>query len=83
MLTNWALNSRLTVNISKTKYMVIYGAHKIPNNIDEIVKITYNEKPLCRVDKYTYLGCIIDDKITFEFHVNQFISKAYNKIYAW
>lgn len=61
--------------------MIVYGNHKIPKNIDEMIKIVYNEKPLSRVNKYTYLGCIIDDKLNFEAHVNHLVSKAYNKIY--
>lgn len=77
----WALMSRLTVNVDKTKYMVMYGSHKIPADIDTRIKLTYNGRPLSRVEKYTYLGLIIDDKMSFTSHINHLVSKAYNKIY--
>lgn len=77
----WALTSRLTVNVEKTKYMVIYGTHKAPNDLDTRIKITYNGRQLSRVEKYTYLGLIIDDKLAFKDHINQLVSKSYNKIY--
>lgn len=78
---NWALTSRLTVNVDKTKYMVLYGTKKMPRDIDSQVEIVYNEKILHRVKKYVYLGLIIDEKTSFECHINQLISNSYNKIY--
>lgn len=77
----WALNSRLTVNVSKTKYMLIYGPGKIPSDIDDLIKIVNDGKILERVDKYSYLGLAIDSKTSFESHINNLLSKAYNKIY--
>lgn len=61
--------------------MVIYGKSKVPTNLDSVVKISYDGKPLNRDSKYAYLGLVIDDKISFEHHVNNLIAKSYNKIY--
>lgn len=53
----------------------------MPKDIDTQVKVLYDEKLLGRVDKYTYLVLAIDDKTSFESHINKLISKSYNKIY--
>lgn len=71
IFAQWALRSRLTVNVSKTNYMIIYGRNKIPIDIDSRVKISYDGKFLTRVDKYTYLGLVIDEKTNFELQVNK------------
>ncbi|CAG9838415.1 unnamed protein product [Diabrotica balteata] len=50
----------LTMNINKTKYMVISK-----NPVDNI-QLTLEGKPLERVDKYKYLGAIINSQLDQE-----------------
>lgn len=78
---NWAIVNRLTVNISKTKYMIFHGSKKKANGSHSTVKISYNETELQRVDKYNYLGFLIDDVLSFDSHINQLLSSSFSKIY--
>ena len=39
--------------------------------------VEIDENPVDFVDSYKYLGCIIDDKLTFRDHVDQQIKKVY------
>lgn len=72
----WALASRLTVNVDKTKYMVLHNSERRLRELCHGIKIIYNAKPLQRVDKYNYLGFTLDEKTTFESHINRLLSNS-------
>lgn len=74
----WAL----TVNVDKTKYMIISKSNRVSTDGNSNVNITYNGHFLERVKKYEYLGFTIDDKIKNEYH-NKLISKASIKCNYW
>lgn len=78
---NWALNSHLTVNVDKIKYMICYSSNRSLDKDSRQIDISYNGKKLQRVNKYSYLGFLLDEKTNGESHVNLPISKTYNKIY--
>lgn len=50
--------------------------------LDPAQPVVYDNTPFEQVKKYDYLGVIIDERLTFEDHINKLISKSHNKIYT-
>ena len=63
-LENWVKNNRLTVNVSKTKLMLFSS-----KNIQNLPTLYYNNETIQWVKSITYLGVIIDDRLSFVSHV--------------
>lgn len=78
-LLEWLNNNSLELNLNKTKTMIIQNKYnkKIPStNTDLIVNNTVIE----RVKKFKYLGCIIDENLTFSEHFSYVTNKVAKKI---
>ena len=60
----WCAGNKLTVNVSKTKYMSF--SHKPRNCI-----LSLNGERLLRVPTYTYLGVILDPKLNYDKFIQQ------------
>ena len=77
-ITNWCKSNKLTLNISKTKCMLLGSKHKIrktrhfPLHIDNI--------PLDYVLFYKYLGITTDQSLNVNLHVNQLIKTISYKL---
>lgn len=56
--------NRLSVNVNKTQYMII-------GRTNQIVEVRYAGKMLEKVDKYKYLGLIMNDTLTWKDHVKK------------
>ena len=75
----WLDKNRLTVNISKTKIMVIRGVRR--RAVEEVVKVKMNDQILEVVSEIKYLGIIIIDKnLNFSAHIDYIIRKAGGKL---
>ena len=74
---NWINFNRLYMNLSKTKFMFISRQNLIfPFNINiqnDCVEVFEN---------FRLLGCIIDNKLTFEKHVEQLVKNVNVKLFA-
>ena len=67
-LNEWFCRNKLSVNYSKTKFMII---NKIPHkSIDEPFKIALNGAVLERTESVKYLGVFIDEKLNWSVHTN-------------
>ena len=69
---NWLKTNRLSLNVSKTSYMII-------SNQKNALDIKIRETILTKVSKVKFLGITLDENLTFKYHVNKVtsnISKA-------
>ena len=77
---NWAIANRLTINVSKTKAMLISNTHNtIPEN-----QLILNDHILECVTDMKFLGIIIDDKLKYDLHIRNIrdkISKTIGVLY--
>ena len=73
---NWLVDNKLTLNISKSKYMIISKTKKI---FESDFQIKLNGKKLERCSEYKYLGVYIDEKINWKKHV-QYICDKLSKV---
>ena len=75
-ISTWLTNNKLTLNISKTKYMIISNKKKPPGN-DFHVK--FDDVCLEKCSSYKYLGFFLDDKLSWKPHID-YISNKISKM---
>ena len=76
-ILNWWLTlNRLSLNISKSKFIII-GSNQCLSNLDSI-SVTVDDKPIEEVSSFTYLGVIINKHLTWQDHV-EYVSGKINK----
>ena len=71
-IDEWMRLNILSLNFSKTKYMLI--TNKIVSD-PNICKITVGKHKIERVTQIKYLGITFDDKLTWKSHINDVCSK--------
>ena len=71
----WCLLNKLTINESKTKYMII-GAGKV----EPIGRIYLKNKILGKITQHEYLGMIIEQKRNMDKQIESMYKKANNKL---
>ena len=69
-VSNWLMDNSLTLNISKT-YYVIFGLRQVPNYI----RITIGQQVLDRQEYGKFLGVYLDEKLAFKKHIDYVYSK--------
>jgi hypothetical protein len=72
ILDNWFKANKLSLNIKKTKFMIISPKH-IKNDNIELPQL--NNMKIERVQEYKYLGLIIDSNLKWSTHIDQIKSK--------
>ena len=78
-IIQWCNNNRLTLNIGKTKHMII--GPTLNENLVVQNNLHYNNKKIDIVSEYNYLGIELDNKLTMENHINKSVCKANKKLY--
>ena len=75
-LAHWLQQNKLTLKISKSKFMLTGG----PKKLKSLSKVTLNtkNKELDKVSTYKYLGVVISETLTWDNHV-EYISSKINK----
>ena len=73
----WCVLNRLTINIDKTKYMIVSQNSK---DVDNPPPITIANTPLQYVHKYEYLGVLLDDKLNMNGHIEHVVKKVQAKL---
>ena len=68
----WLASNKLTLNMSKSKFMILTNARK---NVHEI-SVKINRTPLEKCTKYKYLGIVIDEKLNWKDHVDYVCKKV-------
>ena len=72
-LFKWCISNRLTINFSKTCFMLFTTKNKyVPPNFN-VIKV--DDIIIHRSDVTKYLGLYIDEKLTWKFHVNELCKK--------
>ena len=79
VVDEWLKANRLTLNTKKTKYM-IFGTRTLLEHIPEDLNIRIANEKIERVNHMKYLGMILDEKLTFDEHINQTYTKASQKL---
>ena len=64
---NWLKTNRLSLNVSKTSYMII-------SNQKNVLDIKIRETILTKVSTVKFLGITLDENLTFKDHVNKVTS---------
>jgi hypothetical protein len=73
-LTDWLRANKLSLDISKSKYMLISSSNKLKVNLDiKIGNISLKQSEFVK-----YLGIYIDQNLTWKSHIN-YISKKISK----
>ena len=70
----WLVSNKLTLNIAKSKFMIISNKKSISKEL----QININDSPLEQCDKYKYLGVMMDKNLTWKYHI-EYISTKISK----
>ena len=69
---NWLVTNKLTLNIGKSKYMIISKGRRI---YDSDFRLKLNRVPLQRCREYKYLGVYVDEKLNWKRHIQYMCDK--------
>ena len=73
-VTNWLAVNKLSLNVSKTKYMLFHFSQRTLRDCD-IPKIRINEIDIERVDEFDFLGLTINENMTWNSHIRKISNK--------
>ena len=73
-INQWLLANELVLNVNKSKYILLHHRQK---NIDDsqITNIVMNGTPILSVNKFNFLGFILDEHLTWKDHINKIANK--------
>ena len=72
-ITDWIHGNKLSLNTSKTQYMIMSSPHNKCNS--ETTGITINGESISRVHSTKFLGIIIDETMSWKIHTEYICSK--------
>ena len=75
--STWCSKNKLLVNPSKTHYMVYFKRRSIPD-----FQLTLNGQKIERLRTCSFLGLIIDEQMTWGFHIDHVIAKLNSTFFA-
>ena len=73
-LARWLLANKLTLNMTKTEFMLIGSRQKL-NSLSVLPDLEINGTQLNRVDFTKSLGALIDENLTWSNHINTISKK--------
>ena len=71
-ITNWLNTNRLSLNVSKTEFVIFRSPRK---KIDFEVNIKLNCKRLYPSAYIKYIGVLIDEHLSWKPHINELVKK--------
>ena len=77
-LSKWLKLNHLTLSISKSNFMIIGSSQQL-NKIDSI-SFKVDNMDLDEVSSFKYLGIVINNRLTWQDHVDQMFSKINKKL---
>jgi hypothetical protein len=77
-LTDWFRGNKLSLNVSKTNYMVFSNLTKNPSELHLQINDQLIEKAGCT----KFLGIHIDDKLKWDIHISKIKSRLSSSLYA-
>ena len=78
IVSKWMETNKLTLNVSKTKLMVIGGKQRL-SRLNSI-ELTINKELIDQVDKFKYLGIIINESLDWSDHIDNVQSKVAKRL---
>ena len=78
LVNDWLTTHKLTLNVSKTKLMVIAGRQKLAH-VEEI-ELLVNENTIEQTDSFKYLGVKLNETMEWSDHIDYIHSKVAKKI---
>jgi len=76
-ISEWFKANKLSLNISKTNY-IIFSQHHIDTNIP----LQIDSKQISKVNSVKFLGLYLDHKLTWENHINHIGNKVTSGLYV-
>lgn len=76
---DWLNRNQLTLNISKSKFMLIGSSIKLQSNLNRI-DISVMGKSLDSVDSFNYLGVVINKNLSWDDHIESIKNKINKKL---
>ena len=70
----WLVANKLTLNISKSKFMIITKNRRCTQNF----QLKINRKKLERCRSYKYLGLFVDENLNWKIHIKHLVKKLSN-----
>ena len=77
-ITSWLHDNKLTLNVTKSKLLVIGGRNKLSQFND--TALVSNNDQLENVTKFKYLGVIINQHLSYHDHIEQLQSKIAKRL---
>ena len=74
----WLENSKLLLNVSKSKLMIIGNSRKLKQFAN--VQLIVTDAPLERVQSFKYLGVIIDENLSWKCHIENLQAKVLQRL---
>ena len=75
LLHEWLITSKLTLNLSKTKYMLFANKNVLSKKMRKKFRITIGKYTIHEVEQIKYLGVILDQNLNWGNHVEYLITK--------
>jgi len=72
LLFEWLCANRLSLNVGKTEFIIFRPPRM---NLENRIVLTLNHKKIFESRKIKYLGLLIDDRLTWKFHINELCKK--------
>ena len=69
-ISSWFKANKLSVNATKTNYMILGTPHMVGNIEERDLEVTLNNTLLQRVKSTKFLGVLIDDCLTWKAHID-------------
>ena len=80
-INEWLLANKLSLNVTKTEFILIGSAHKL-NNLVTQPDLKINHKKIKQVCNATVLGVELDDKLSWNRHIDKVAKKVTSGIGA-
>ncbi len=74
-IRKWMIKNKLQIHPSKSKHMFIASAYNLKNKLSDS-PILINNKPIPKIDHYSCLGVNMDERMSWEKHVECICSKV-------
>lgn len=79
LLYDWSLGNRLTINPHKTKCVLFNYSHNFVR--PQSMTIHLNQTHISMVDKYLYLGVVLDQDLMFVPHISSVTKRCNQKVF--
>ncbi len=72
LIFEWLCSNRLSLNVSKTEFIIFKPPRK---PLPQRITLKLNGTTIYESPKIKYLGIVMDDKLTWKYHIQSFVRK--------